>query len=228
MSDVDRMRKEYQERDNNAGLRDLYSLSNPAYRFMKSQLSKKIANQICKSNSNFADLKLLEIGCGNGNVMYDISELGIRDLLGVDIIHKRVRQAHDKYPGFLFICADGQSLPFVTGSYDVVIQFTAFSSVLDPYLKKEISRDMLRVVRSTGLILWYDFWLNPINRQTRGIRPAEIRQLFPHCTYEFHKITLAPPIARRIVPISRTLSLFLENLKLFNSHYLVAIKPNPG
>ena len=72
---------------------------------------------------------------------------------------------------------------------------------------------------------WYDFWLNPTNPQTRGIRPAEIRRLFPNCRYEFHKITLAPPIARRVVPISWMLALFLESLKIFNSHYLVAIRP---
>jgi hypothetical protein len=77
------------------------------------------------------------------------------------------------------------------------------------------------------------FRSNPTNPQTRGIRPAEtcpersrrIIRLFPNCRYEFHKITLAPPIARRIVPISWMLALFLESLKIFNSHYLVAIRP---
>jgi hypothetical protein len=92
-------------------------------------------------------------------------------------------------------------------------------------MKKEIATDMLRVLKPGGLILWYDFWLNPTNPQTRGIRPAEIKRLFPNCTYEFHKITLAPPIARRVVPISWMLALFLESLKIFNSHYLAAIRP---
>jgi len=49
--------------------------------------------------------------------------------------------------------------------------------------------------------------------------------LFPNCRYEFHRITLAPPIARRVVPVSWMLALFLESLKIFNSHYLVAIRP---
>jgi hypothetical protein len=75
----------------------------------------------------------------------------------------------------------------------------------------------------------YDFRLNPTNPQTRGIsyfsiRPAEIKRLFPNCHYEFHRITLAPPIARRVVPISWMLALFLESLKIFNSHYLAVIK----
>jgi hypothetical protein len=49
------------------------------------------------------------------------------------------------------------------------------------------------------MILRYDFRLNPTNPQTRGIRPKEIKRLFPGCAFEFHKITLAPPLARRII-----------------------------
>jgi len=71
---------------------------------------------------------------------------------------------------------------------------------------------------------YYDFWLNPTNPQTRGIRPAEIRHLFPGCQIEFHRITLAPPIARRLVPISWQLSALLEKLLVFNSHYLSVIR----
>jgi hypothetical protein len=83
---------------------------------------------------------------------------------------------------------------------------------------------MVRVLRPGGLIIWYDFWFNPTNRQTQGIRPAEIRRLFPHCTHTFYRLTLAPPLARRLVPLSWTLALLLEKLRLFNSHYLVAIE----
>jgi hypothetical protein len=77
--------------------------------------------------------------------------------------------------------------------------------------------------------LSYDFWLNPTNRQTRGIRPSEIRRLFPGAHLEFYRITLAPPIARRLAPCSWLLCCLLERLQAFNTHYLVAIKKtSPG
>ena len=109
---------------------------------------------------------------------------------------------------------------------------TAISSILDPQIRRNICAELLRVLRSPdlgsgkpgGMILWYDFWLNPVNPQTRGVRPAEIKRLFPNCSFEFHKITLAPPIARRVVPVSWILAYGLERLAIFNSHYLVAIK----
>jgi len=60
---------------------------------------------------------------------------------------------------------------------------------------------------------------------------AEIKRLFPNCCYEFHRITLAPPITRKLAPVSWGLCLFFESLKIFNiipfgdTHYLVAIRP---
>ena len=84
---------------------------------------------------------------------------------------------------------------------------------------------MIRVLHPGGMILWYDFWLNPTNPQTRGIRPSEIRRLFPGTLVELHKITLAPPLARRIVPLAWGLAFFMESLKIFNTHYLAAIRP---
>jgi len=105
------------------------------------------------------------------------------------------------------------------------MQFTAFSSILDDTVKANLAMEKLRVLKPGGMILSYDFWLNPTNPQTRGIRPAEIKQLFSNCYYEFHKITLAPPIARRVVLLSWILAYGLEWLTIFNSHYLVAIRP---
>jgi hypothetical protein len=83
---------------------------------------------------------------------------------------------------------------------------------------------MRRVVRPGGLILWYDFWINPINPQTRGIRRAEIRALFHGSRYAFRRVTLAPPIARRLAKYSWAICLGLEHLRIFNTHYLAVIR----
>ena len=91
-------------------------------------------------------------------------------------------------------------------------------------LMVRMAREMLRVLKPDGLILWYDFWLNPTNRQTRGIRPREVKALFPNCHFKFRRITLAPPIARRLAGWTWGACLLLEWLRLFNTHYLVAIQ----
>lgn len=146
------------------------------------------------------------------------------NLHGAELLFERVQMAHHTLGNLPLTNADGQNLPYAAHSFDLTMQFTVFSSVLDDGVKRNIAQEMLRVTRPGGMILWYDFWLNPANPQTRGIRPGEIPRLFPNCAIKLHKITLAPPIARKLAPISWGLCLFLENLKIFNTHYLAVIR----
>ncbi|NUM48781.1 MAG: class I SAM-dependent methyltransferase [Anaerolineales bacterium] len=145
---------------------------------------------------------------------------------GVDLMPDRVIEAHARLPHLPLVCADGQHLPYPDQTFDLVVQYTAFSSILDSAVKAHIAREMLRVIREkNGFILWYDFWLNPTNAQTKGIGIKEIKHLFPTCQYSIRRITLAPPLARRLVPLSWGAAEVLENFRLFNSHYLIAIRP---
>ena len=87
-----------------------------------------------------------------------------------------------------------------------------------------MAAEMRRVLRPGGLIVWYDFWTNPTNPQVRGIRPDEVRRLFPGCRCQFRRVTLAPPLARRLVRLSWTSALLLEKLRLLNTHDLAIIE----
>jgi ubiquinone/menaquinone biosynthesis C-methylase UbiE len=145
---------------------------------------------------------------------------------GADLLTDRLANAQLRFPGVRFVLADGQTLPYRNGQFDIVLQYTMFSSILNSTIKVNIARDMLRVVKKpNGLIIWYDFWLNPVNPHTKGIRKAEIKQLFPNCDFTFRRVTLAPPISRKLITLSWGLCELLEKVKLLNSHYLVAIRP---
>jgi len=234
--DIARLRNEYEDRKRRFAASDVYSVFNQATLFGVHQ-RQRVTLSILKKNgiTDFSNLRILEMGCGGGGVLTEYLGFGAspKNLFGVDLLFDRLCHAHRTLPSSGFANADGQSLPYSSKIFDLVLQYTAISSILDPEIRRNICAELLRVLRSPdpasgkpgGLILWYDFWLNPTNPQTRGIRPKEIRQLFPNCSYEFHRITLAPPLARRIVPISWILAYGLERLKIFNSHYLVAIRP---
>jgi ubiquinone/menaquinone biosynthesis C-methylase UbiE len=226
--DLVRLRDEYEARKKRFSARDTYSFFNKANLFIIQQRQREVLLALKKNGiTELSNLRLLEMGCGEGGVLTEYLGFGLspKNLFGMDLLFDRLIYAHHKLPGSGFANADGQSLPYSSTTFDLVLQYTAISSILDPEIRRNICADMLRVLKPGGMILWYDFWLNPTNHQTRGVRPAEIRCLFPSCTYEFHKITLAPPLARRIVTISWPLALILESLKIFNSHYLVAIRP---
>lgn len=225
--DIQRLRQEYQARANRYREANPYSFMNPSHLFIIQQRERKILDLLRGFGENeLSKMQILAIGCGNGAVLLDLVRYGADSyhVWGIDLIYNRLKNAKEVLPSGKFLSGDGQSLPFQSQSFDLLLQFTAFSSILDSKIKQNMAAEMLRVLKPGGAILWYDFWWNPTNPQTIGIKPKEIKTLFPNCEYVFEKITLAPPLARRIVTISWQLAVFLESLKLFNSHYLVLIK----
>lgn len=227
-NDLARLRTEYAERQQRPALSALYSPFNAANLFALQQRQRAVLPLLERHGFNPLDGKaVLELGCGQGGVLLEFLGYGTRParLHGLDLLPDRLERARSQLPHLPLSCGDGRRLPYPAGTFDLVLQFTAFSSILDDGVKAALAQEMVRVVRpSHGLILWYDFWLNPTNPQTRGIRPAEIRRLFPTCRVEFQRITLAPPLARRVAPVSWLLAGLLEKLRLFNTHYLAAIR----
>jgi ubiquinone/menaquinone biosynthesis C-methylase UbiE len=226
-NDIIRLRKEYEDRAERLVGTNRYSYFNPSHLFMLQSRQRAVLQVLSKHNHAPLDnLSIIEIGCGGGGVLTEYLTWGASPtcLHGVDLLLDRLQHAHTIMQSVSLSCANGEYLPYQTASFDLALQYTAFSSILDDQVKKHLADEMLRVLKPGGMILWYDFWLNPTNRQTKGIRPVEIMQLFPNCRYDFQKITLAPPIARRIVPFSWGIAHFFESLKIFNTHYLAVIR----
>jgi ubiquinone/menaquinone biosynthesis C-methylase UbiE len=224
-SDIERLRHEYTRR---ANLPYDYSLFNESNLFITQQRQRNLIQ--CLKQNHLIPLnnkRILEVGCGGGGVLQEWLQLGSEpsQLYGIDLLPDRIASARKLLPHVVTTIGDGQKLPFVNNYFDIILQFTAFSSILDETVQQQMASDMLRVLKKDGAIIWYDFWLNPTNKQTVGIRPPQIRQLFPNCSYQFKRITLAPPITRRLVPISWMIALFLEKLRLLNTHYLAVIRP---
>jgi ubiquinone/menaquinone biosynthesis C-methylase UbiE len=228
--DLERLRAEYSDREHRFASSDVYSLFNPAQLFLI-QHRQRATLHLLRRHGLYPlhDKLLLEIGSGSGGVLLEYLSYSAtpKNVYGIDILEYRLADAHARLPNISLACADGQRLPYPNLCFDLILQYTAFSSVLDDQIKVNMAREMVRVLKSpSGIILWYDYWLNPTNPQAKGIRPSEIRRLFPNCEFEFHRITLAPPLTRRLASISWLLCSILEKLKLLNTHYLVAIQPN--
>lgn len=230
LDDLSRLRREYENRRLRLSNSDLYSWFNSANLFAIQERQRAVLKILKRHDiASLSDLHILEMGCGRGGVMAEFLTFGAlpKNLNGIDILFDALRYAYCRLPGSNFTNANGAFLPFPAAVFDLVLQYTALSSILNPELRQKICSDMLRVLKPGGLILSYDFWLNPTNSQTHGIRPAEIRRLFPKCQLTFQLITLAPPITRRLAPISRGLCCLLEGMKVFNTHFLVAIAKIP-
>ncbi len=133
-----------------------------------------------------ADAQVLEIGCGTGVWLRELIKWGARpqQVCGVDLIADRITEARRVCPtGVTLQCANATALEYQDGTFDVVMQSMLFSSVLSVEMRQRIAREMLRVVKPSGLILWYDYHLNnPRNADVRRVTRDEIRQLFAGCS----------------------------------------------
>ena len=228
--DIQRLREEYARRAA-ASQHDIrYRPDNPAYQWMISRRQKQLKDLLSRNGiSDLSRLSILEVGCGSGGVMREFLSLGADParVVGVDLLADRLKAAREQSPALPVACADGQTLPFPDDSFDLAVQFTAFSSILDANIKQNMAAEVMRVLKPAGALIWYDFWWNPLNKQTRGITRAEIKRLFQASRIEGGKITLAPPITRHLIPRMPGLAGFLESLQMFNSHYLFFIGKQP-
>lgn len=170
---------------------------------------------------------VLDVGCGDGAVLQDCLRYGARveDLHGVDLLPGRIESARARLPGATLELGDAQSLPFEEARFDLVLGFTLLSSVLDDSVRRRLAAEMLRVARPGGLIVLYDFWLNPFNHDARPLKREDVRSLFAGRTVEFRRTTLAPPIARALagLPGGWLACTALEVIPFANTHYLAAV-----
>jgi ubiquinone/menaquinone biosynthesis C-methylase UbiE len=230
-TDLDRLREEYAEREKRPELTTRYSLFNLANLFLI-QARQRATVQLLRRNGieSLAELRVLEVGCGAGGVLLEYLAYGVPPdrLFGIDILQDRLVTAKRRVGGAQIVCGDAQTLPFLPNSFDVVLIYTAMSSILDNGVRARFASEVRRVGKAgTGFLLWYDFWVNPGNKAVRGVSMRELKKLFAGCTFDWRQITLAPPLARRLVPISWIAAATLEALRLFNTHYLVLVRLPP-
>lgn len=215
---------------------DFYSLFRPAILFTKQQRVRAVLDLLRREG--MADLRercVLEIGCGRGDWLADFEAWGVRreHMAAIELDPATGREAQTRFAacrdeaGALIArgadvrIGDASRLPWPDCSFDLVVQSTVFSSVLRQETRKAIAAEMARVMSPGGAILWYDFFVdNPRNASVRGVRAAEIHALFPGYEVRLRRITLAPPVARRLVPVSWLVAAAIERLAVFNSHYL--------
>ena len=121
--------------------------------------------------------------------------------------------------------ANAVKLQFPDEAFDVVVQSTVFTSVIDAQIKRQMALEMRRVLKPDGIIVWYDYFVNnPRNPDVRGVKRREIYELFADCRIDLQRITLAPPIARLIAPYSWLMCYLLERIPLLCTHYVGIIR----
>ncbi len=183
-----------------------------------------LRRHLCKP---LRDLDLLEVGCGSGDNLLELLRLGADParLVGSELLPERVATARARLPAASVVHAgDATALPFDAACFDLVLQVTVFSSLLDDAFQQRLADRMWHWLRPGGAVLWYDFtWDNPRNQHVRGVPMARVRALFPQATIEARRVTLAPPIGRRVAALHPALWRVFNGLPLLRTHRLAWI-----
>ncbi len=168
---------------------------------------------------------LLEIGCGYGGNLLRFLRFGFapENLVGNDLLSDRILTARRVLPsGVSLFQGDATTLDFDGRSFDVVCLFTVLSSILDDDFQSRLATTAWSHVKPGGAVLLYDFvYNNPANPDVRGITTARIRQLFPRSKLRLHRVTLAPPIGRRVTKLWTGCYSLFNLITLLRSHVLV-------
>ncbi len=207
----------------------LYSRFNPAYLFMVQEREKLFLRLLSRHGCvAFETKKIFEVGCGSGDMLRDFVKWGARpeNVIGIDLLPDRVAEAIQLCPKAMGIHqGNAAKLPFPDEAFDVVVQSTVFTSVIDAQIKRQMALEMRRVLKPDGIIVWYDYFVNnPRNPDVRGVKRREIYELFADCRIDLQRITLAPPIARLIAPYSWLMCYLLERIPLLCTHYVGIIR----
>jgi ubiquinone/menaquinone biosynthesis C-methylase UbiE len=206
-----------------------YSWFNTGHLFMMQERERWVLASLKRHGIDSLTTKnILEIGCGTGYWLREFINWGAQpaNISGIDLLPDLVTTAHLLCPESVRIyCENAAQLPFADATFDLVLQSTVFTSILDGLMKQQIAAEMLRVAKRDGLILWYDFHVNnPWNRDVRGIKRHEIHQLFPGCQIQLRRLTLAPPLVRFLVPCSWMVCYLLGKIPWLCTHYLGVIR----
>jgi hypothetical protein len=172
----------------------------------------------------------LEIGFGGLGWLGQLISWKLRekDLHGIELDPNRAAYVHDALPGADLRVGDAAQLPWMSGSFQLVIASTVFTSILSEQVRCAVAAEVTRVLAPTGALLWYDFFCNnPRNPNVRKVTRREMRALFPTLIGKVRSVTLALPLARRLAPISVLAVEALSAIPFLRTHLLaVLFKPH--
>lgn len=222
-NETERLEEVYKERrEKNLGAR--YSLFQKGTLQQVQERERVLLRMLEKSiGTSVADKRILDIGCGNGGTLLPMLGYGFRseNCFGIDLQADRINHAKKKLPNMTFVCCSAENIPFEKNTFDLVTMFTCLSSVLDINIRESICHQAREMLCPGGWVLVYDFYVNnPNNSDVKAVKLNELKSYFPGYRCHSKRLTLLPPLSRRLAKYSMALCTLLGSIPLLRTHRL--------
>ena len=190
---------------------------------------REIAKLLNKTRIHLDGKKILDVGCGTGGVLRGFVEMGAdpENCFGTDILEYRIEKAKAKNPAINYAMTDGKTLPFADESFDIIIQTTAFSSMENKEARIQNAKEIERVLKSGGMLIWYDMKRNLRNLWSSFPAPiskTDLISYFPEMEIIYDKpmhFVAVSPIAKISPFLAKVTEIFPSILK---SHILAGFR----
>lgn len=224
MDDQERMRRHYAVRD--SGGDDRYHASQPDVALGSAAIDVATIGALREAGiTQFQQLTALEVGSGTGTNLLRLLRWGFlpENLTGCELIAGRHARARTRLPETVdLIHGDARDLPS-DAAYDVVLQSTVLSSILDDQVQEQVAATMWDCLRPGGVVLSLDLgYRNPRNDQVRAVPRRRLQELFPG-QVRARRVLLAPPVSRRL-GWHPAAYVALHAVPLLRSHLLATIR----
>jgi ubiquinone/menaquinone biosynthesis C-methylase UbiE len=244
-SEVERLTSVYEQRDKGAAVSTPYSFSNPGYVFHVQDLEWQLLSELRRQHVELADARVLEVGVGYGHWLHRFKEYGASEAAGIDVLPWRIEAARERYPRLTLVAGDAADLPYADGHFDVVLQLTCLSSILDEKVRRGVAAEMWRVTAPGGIVMSYDMRPTPAAIRALGRLFALVSgrtaaasdsstPTTPVAARELESLFGRPVTSRRVVTLnfelaslvgrSRPLASLLRAIPWLRTHELVVLR----
>ncbi|HHJ19383.1 MAG TPA: class I SAM-dependent methyltransferase [Gammaproteobacteria bacterium] len=174
-----------------------------------------------------ADKKIIDFGCGTCARLRELIRFGAtpENLYGIDLSKERIAICQKFSPNINVQVGSCIATGYPDDTFDIVINSTMMSSILDNTIAQDIADEMCRVLKpSSGVILWYDMRFdNPWNKDVRGYSREAIQHLFSGYSIDLRSISL-PSRFGSIVESVPSLYHLMHIFPFLRTHYFGVIK----
>jgi len=149
---------------------------------------------------NSKDIKILEIGCGNGILLNELNKKNFKSVIGIDFLKEFVELAKTRNLPYKIEVGDIKELQFEDSYFDVVVSERVIINLMDLDHQNKAFSEVRRVLKKNGHFIMFealeDAWINsnmarqefgltkiPMASQNRWFKSGELEN-FIHKRFE--------------------------------------------